>query len=229
MAEDGWYLEKERFGWGIIVVSIILWLHDLLGRQIGADGFLQGSGVRWDGDLEGGHYDGCHIAGLLHHGCRGQIGGLGWVDLDHRWWRRQIGGLRGVDTWPLVVEEADMRASVGWPSPLVVGEADRRAWEGWPSQLVVEEAGKLAAGSWQSEPLASRSQEADKLEVARSQEPHELSQVPGVDKPEPEWAGRRGCSVGHSCSQDDRGDHGVHDRTNVRHRRLPEPSCKQPG
>jgi len=79
------------------VVSIILWLHDLLGRQIGADGFLQGSGVRWDGDLEGGHYDRCHIAGLLHHGCRRQIGGLGWVDLDHWWWRRQIGGLGRVD------------------------------------------------------------------------------------------------------------------------------------
>jgi len=97
MAEDGWCLEKERLGWGIVVVSIILWLHDLLGRQIGADGFFQGSGVRWDGDLECGHYDRCHIAGLLHHGGRGQIGGLGRVDLHNWWWRRQVSWLRGPD------------------------------------------------------------------------------------------------------------------------------------
>lgn len=45
MAEDDGYLEEERLRWRIVVVSIIMGLHDLLGWQIGVYGFLQRCGV----------------------------------------------------------------------------------------------------------------------------------------------------------------------------------------
>lgn len=102
MAGDDRRLEEERLCRSVVVVAILaLGLHNLLGRQVGVQGLLQGSGVRGDRDLEAGHRR-SHIAGLLDNGSgsrnRRQIGGLGWVNPHHWRRRRQIGGLGRVNT-----------------------------------------------------------------------------------------------------------------------------------